>query len=391
MPAPAVVEAPRDARAAGDPEAQEDPAPQPSPSVSPSPSPSPSPSVGPELQLPPTVLTSATPTQPIAVEQGAVEPVAAEPGPAEPGPAERVRPERVAAEPVPAEPSPETPPEPSLAESSDAAPSDAAPPGRGQAEPVAEEHCTQCGGLLAPSDIFCGECGFVRPSVARRHASDTNVLDPFPWGIPRQPQRATEAAVAVTAEAPASAVPGEPPAPTASQASPPSAPQQIAAANPTSPPIAPEPAPHGDPLDPPPLVSPSSPAGHRPVAPDLDDVDETRIVDRTARGERFVLQFSTGESVSVFGTGLVGRNPIPEPGEYFDAIVAIIDPGKSVSKTHLEFGQEGGAFWISDRFSGNGTVLREPERAPRRADPGKRYRLVRGSRVDIGEQFFIVS
>lgn len=121
------------------------------------------------------------------------------------------------------------------------------------------------------------------------------------------------------------------------------------------------------------------------------DSEETRIVDRSVTGERFVLQFSTGESVSVTGTGLLGRNPHPEPGEFFDSIVAISDPGKSVSKTHLEFGQESGSFWVSDRFSGNGTIVREPERQPRRCDPGKRYRIARGTRVDIGEQFFIVS
>lgn len=119
------------------------------------------------------------------------------------------------------------------------------------------------------------------------------------------------------------------------------------------------------------------------------DLEETRIVRRS--GARFVLQFSTGESVSVAGTGLIGRNPIPEPGEFFDSVVVISDAGKSVSKTHLEFGQDAGVFWISDRFSGNGTTVREPEGAPRRCDAGKRYRIARGSRVDIGEQFFIVS
>ncbi|MDJ0334705.1 FHA domain-containing protein [Salinibacterium sp. G-O1] len=124
---------------------------------------------------------------------------------------------------------------------------------------------------------------------------------------------------------------------------------------------------------------------------DDGDVEETRIVGRTSRGDRFVLQFSTGESVTVFGTGMVGRHPLAEPGEYFDTFVTIVDPGKSVSKTHLEFGQEGGSFWVSDRFSGNGTVVREPDAQPKRCEPGKRYRIVRGTRVEIGEQFFIVS
>ena len=104
-----------------------------------------------------------------------------------------------------------------------------------------------------------------------------------------------------------------------------------------------------------------------------------------------MLQFSTGESVTVFGSGLLGRNPTPQPTEYFDQLVSISDPGKSVSKTHLEFGQEAGSFWVSDRFSGNGSAVREPESSPRRLVAGKRYRIVRGTRVDIGEQFFVVS
>lgn len=108
-------------------------------------------------------------------------------------------------------------------------------------------------------------------------------------------------------------------------------------------------------------------------------------------GDRFVLQFSTGESFTVTGTGLVGRNPTAEPGEYFDHTVTIADPGKSVSKTHLEFGQDDGVFWISDRYSGNGTLARDAGGEPRRCEPGRRYRVARGGRVDIGDQFFIVS
>lgn len=129
-------------------------------------------------------------------------------------------------------------------------------------------------------------------------------------------------------------------------------------------------------------------------APDInndEDTEITRIVSRRAAAERFVLQFSTGESVSVSGTGLIGRNPRQEPGEFFDHIVRVLDTGRSVSKTHLEFGQEDGAFWVLDRFSGNGTVVRNPESEPVRCEPGKRFRVARGSRVEIGEQFFVVS
>ena len=195
------------------------------------------------------------------------------------------------------------------------------------------DRCAQCGAPLAASDIFCPECGFVRQrESAPARPSDTNILDPFPWGLPRSTE---------------------------------------AAANHVHAPVATD-------------------VAAKPFA-EIADVSETRLVPRGPRGERFVLQFSTGESVSVSGTGLIGRNPVAEPGEYFDTLVAVIDPGRSVSKTHLEFGQDDTSFWVSDRYSGNGTVVREPDREPRRCEAGKRYRVARGARVEIGEQFFIVS
>ena len=73
-----------------------------------------------------------------------------------------------------------------------------------------------------------------------------------------------------------------------------------------------------------------------------EDLEATRLVADSASGARYVLQFSTGESVTVGGSGLVGRNPSMQPGEYVDQLVPIFDAGKSVSKTHLEFGQEAG-------------------------------------------------
>jgi hypothetical protein len=149
----------------------------------------------------------------------------------------------------------------------------------------------------------------------------------------------------------------------------------------------PEPEPEPEPA---PVVAPA--ASIPPVIEEEHvDVEATRITPVGHGGDRFVLQFSTGESVTVFGTGIIGRNPNPEPGEYFDQRVTIVDPGKSVSKTHLEFGQTSGAFWVNDRYSGNGSGIRQPEGERVHCDPGKRYLVARGSRVDIGEQFFIVS
>ena len=227
------------------------------------------------------------------------------------------------------QPEPEVAREPEPEPANDVAPELQPEPDDTPSQSAPPESCAQCGTRLDTADIFCPECGFVRQSAANR-PRDTVALDPFPWGTPA-----------------------------------------------------------GAPL-PAPAVEISENQGDS-ARVQYDDIDDTRIVDRSRSGERFVLQFSTGESVSVTSAGLLGRNPMPEPGEYFDALVAISDPGKSVSKTHLEFGQDGGAFWISDRYSGNGTVVREPDAQPRRCEPGKRYRIVRGTRVDIGEQFFVVS
>jgi hypothetical protein len=105
---------------------------------------------------------------------------------------------------------------------------------------------------------------------------------------------------------------------------------------------------------------------------------------------RFTLQFSTGETVSVRGNGLIGRRPLPQPAEHFDHLIQITDLGMSVSKSHLEFGQHDAEFWVNDRYSGNGTLVRRPPAPALRCEPGRRYLVARGSRVEIGDQFFMV-
>jgi hypothetical protein len=103
------------------------------------------------------------------------------------------------------------------------------------------------------------------------------------------------------------------------------------------------------------------------------------------------LRFTTGEVVTVSGTGLVGRRPMPQPGERFTHLVQIVDRGLSVSKTHLEFGEHDGELWVADRFSSNGTVVRRPGEGGVRCEPGRRMLVPRGSRVEIGEQAFSVA
>jgi hypothetical protein len=249
--------------------------------------------------------------------------------------------------------------------------------------------CPQCDSVVDDFDVFCGECGFVLKAVIPG-PRDTAVVDPAeaPWPFAAQVTAAPDA---------------EPDADTDDSADPEPEPELA-----TDPPQEAPPESESQPRKDPKMETDNTteeelaPAGGRSrtipdpfpwgseVDDDAEDIEATRLVSATG-GDRFVLQFSTGESVTVSGAGLIGRNPAAQPGEYVDQLVSIFDVGKSVSKTHLEFGQEGGRFWVSDRYSTNGSIVRQPEAEPRRCEPGRRYFVVRGTRIDVGEQFFVVS
>jgi hypothetical protein len=253
--------------------------------------------------------------------------------------------------------------------------------------------CETCGATLSSDEIFCGECGAVSKAAALGFGRPQSPSQPEAW--------ARDTAIIQPVE-----LDDLPPMPAGQR-------EILPEPNPLGrssvyAPITNEPGTNEPVVHPPvfhqpdlhqqfsrePLRYQSAPPRVAPAtAPvdNLDDLEKTRITAPDRHGETYVLQFSTGERSTVYGTGLIGRNPRPEPGEYFDQIVPVIDPSRSVSKTHLEFGQESGAFWVMDRYSGNGTVLREPNAQAIRCQPERRYRIARGTRVEIGDQFFIVS
>lgn len=244
-----------------------------------------------------------------------------------------------------------------------------APPTSAAALADSEFSCPQCGAAITEDDVFCAECGFVlassylsAPVDALGDPIDTDALSGHsgraagPTGS--GPGHPLDPAAADSGGVQAHAAPG----PAAVARAP-----QIRRAAP-------------DPF----------PWGKDPRLPPVD-LEATRVSAVPPAEERFVLQFSTGESVVVSGAGLVGRNPASQPGEVVDHLVTIFDAGKSVSKTHLEFGQDGGRFWVSDRYSTNGSTVRQPDAEPKRCEPGRRYVVARGTRVDIGDQFFVVS
>jgi len=198
-------------------------------------------------------------------------------------------------------------------------------------------NCPVCGADLPQEALFCGECGSsvtakpkTRPLVRDPRPSDTTVIEPL--------ERAGRPVATGT--------------PAANKAS--IAPESSAA----------------------PRVTPEA-----PIAPDAPTAPETPVASVS-----FTLRFSTGERIVVSGTGLIGRRPIAQPGEQPDQLVSVADTGRSVSKTHLEFGIEAGDLWISDRYSANGTSIIQRSGAARRCEPGRRYRVERGASIEIGDQ-----
>lgn len=127
-----------------------------------------------------------------------------------------------------------------------------------------------------------------------------------------------------------------------------------------------------------------------PSETELDEIEslERTIVSTRRRTEpvsRAKLFTSTGTILDVSGSGVLGRRPLGvENPVRFD------DPTRSVSNAHLRFTVDGAGLNVEDLASANGTtVVREGTR--QQCHPGTTVPAPRGSRVDIGDQFFVVA
>ena len=136
------------------------------------------------------------------------------------------------------------------------------------------------------------------------------------------------------------------------------------------------------------IVPSSGDADESAQLDDDEDVDATRIVTKTPHAPRSCCTAAPASNWGVHGTGLLGRLPRPQPGERFDDLLTVDDPGKSV-KIDLQLGVTT-TTCVFGSPSRNGSVIRHIDGSIRRCEPGRRYRVERGARVDIGEQFFLV-
>lgn len=105
---------------------------------------------------------------------------------------------------------------------------------------------------------------------------------------------------------------------------------------------------------------------------------------------RWRLGFDTGESFVVEGLVLVGRRPVPRPGEPVRHLVSLPSADMSLSQTHAQLQVAAdGALVVMDRGSTNGSVL--VRGLPRALSPKRAATLLDGDRLRLGDREVAIS
>lgn len=133
-----------------------------------------------------------------------------------------------------------------------------------------------------------------------------------------------------------------------------------------------------------------------------DEVEHTRL--REARSKvayaptraqtrpRATLLLWDNRVVVLEGTALVGRNPSPREGEALPVqVIAVVDRGRSVSKTHLAIGVDADGVWLRDRNSTNGTVVTLEDGQQILCAPEQMVRVPVGASVAFGDYWLTVA
>lgn len=120
-----------------------------------------------------------------------------------------------------------------------------------------------------------------------------------------------------------------------------------------------------------------------------DDVERTQMRPGNAWVEAVLrIRVDDGQDVELGGTVLVGRNPAPQPGEAAEQLLAVSDPGRSISKTHLHLRADRDGVWVTDRNSTNGSAVTTPDGLQTRLQPGEAVFVRPGSTVHFGDRSF---
>ncbi|WP_254703552.1 RDD family protein [Pseudarthrobacter sp. C4D7] len=143
---------------------------------------------------------------------------------------------------------------------------------------------------------------------------------------------------------------------------------------------------------PPAAVSPGAPVGHR-VPPQHvdDDVERTQVRPGTGGPAQVAvlrIRLDDGRDFQLDRSVLVGRNPVGQSGEQHAQLLAVDDPGRSISKTHLHLLTDGAGIWVTDRQSTNGSAVTTPDGLRTPLVPGVPTFVTPGSSVHFGDRTF---
>ncbi len=135
-----------------------------------------------------------------------------------------------------------------------------------------------------------------------------------------------------------------------------------------------------------PLPVPAAGAAH----PD-DDFDRTQMRGGAAYAAPVAvlrIKLDDGRDFQLDRSVLVGRNPVGQTGEQQAQLLAVTDPGRSISKTHLHVLTDGAGIWVTDRNSTNGSAVTTPDGRRTALQPGVPAFVSPGSTVHFGDRSF---
>lgn len=136
----------------------------------------------------------------------------------------------------------------------------------------------------------------------------------------------------------------------------------------------------------------ASSAGHRmPPQHVDDDVERTQVRPGTGGPAPVAvlrIRLDDGRDFQLDRSVLVGRNPVGQAGEQHAQLLAVDDPGRSISKTHLHLLTDGAGIWVTDRQSTNGSAVTTPDGLRTPLVPGVPTFVTPGSSVHFGDRTF---
>ncbi|WP_327077650.1 RDD family protein [Pseudarthrobacter siccitolerans] len=122
-----------------------------------------------------------------------------------------------------------------------------------------------------------------------------------------------------------------------------------------------------------------------------DDVDRTQVRHGSAAPAPVAalrIRLDDGRDFQLDRSVLVGRNPVGQAGEQQAQLLAVDDPGRSISKTHLHLLTDGAGIWVTDRNSTNGSAVTTPDGHRTPLQPGVPAFVTPGSSVHFGDRTF---